>query len=53
MSTHKEQLKTQAPLTYSLRLVQKRDRKEEGATKIIKEERSKEEDRQGVEVKRC
>ena len=45
MATHEEQLKTQALSTRRLRLVS------EEKQKIIKEEGSKEEDRQGVEVK--
>ena len=45
--THKKQLKTQALLTHSLHLVS------EERQKIIKEEGSKEEDRQGAEVKQC
>ena len=45
--THKEQLKTQALSTQSLRLVS------EERQKIIKEEGSKEEDREEVEAKQC
>ena len=47
MTTHKEQLKTQALSTHGLHLVS------EEREKIIKEEASKEENRQGVEVKQC